>query len=136
VTVPPCEDPHVGYTVFHRGELEFAPPRAGDQSRGIAGLSDAMTNMRANVWRYLPGVRGRRHAEGVQEEVFVVLEGAVTMVLGDPPEQVELSASSVAVVQPGTPLQVRNDGDAEAVVLIVGAPPETGRGEILPDAEP
>jgi mannose-6-phosphate isomerase-like protein (cupin superfamily) len=125
----------VGYTVFRRDELGFDPPRAGDQRRGIAGLSDAMTNMRANVWRYPPGVRGRRHAEGVQEEVFVVLEGALTMLLGDPPDRVELPASSVAVVQPGTPLQVRNDGDAEAVVLIVGAPPETGGGEFLPDVD-
>jgi mannose-6-phosphate isomerase-like protein (cupin superfamily) len=125
----------VGYTVFRRDELEFSPPRAGDQSRGIAGLSEALTNMRANVWRYPPGTRGRRHKEGIQEEAFVVLEGVLTMLLGDPPERVELSASSVAVVQPDTPLQVRNDGDAELVVLIVGAPPETGRGEILPDVD-
>jgi mannose-6-phosphate isomerase-like protein (cupin superfamily) len=125
----------VGYAVFHQGELEFAPPRAGDQRRRIAGLSDAMTNMRANVWRYPPGTRGRRHKEGVQEEVFVVLEGAATMLLGDPPERVELSTGSVAVVQPGTPIQVRNEGDLEAVVLIVGAPPETGRGEYLPDVD-
>jgi mannose-6-phosphate isomerase-like protein (cupin superfamily) len=125
----------MGYAVFRREALEFAPPRAGDQRRGISGLSDAMTNMRANVWRYPPGVRGRRHKEGVQEEVFVVLEGAVTMLLGDPHERVELSQSSVAVVQPGTALQVRNEGDEEAVLLIVAAPPETGRGEILPDVD-
>jgi mannose-6-phosphate isomerase-like protein (cupin superfamily) len=118
VTLPPCEDWHVGYTVFRLEELDFASPRAGDQTRGIAGLSDAMTNMRANVWRYPPGTRGRRHREGVQEEVFVVLEGAVTMLLGDPSDRVELGSWSVAVVQPGTALQVRNDGDAEAVVLI------------------
>lgn len=125
----------MGYTVFRSDELEFSPPRAGDQSRGIAGLSDAMTNMRASVWRYPPGVRGRRHREGVQEEVFVVLEGTATMDLGEPPERVELPPSSVAVVQPDTPLQLRNEGDAELVVLIVGAPPETGRGEILPDVD-
>jgi mannose-6-phosphate isomerase-like protein (cupin superfamily) len=135
VTVAPCEDRDVGYEVFRLDELEFAPPRAGDQRRAIAGLSDAMKNMRANVWRYPPGTRGRRHREGVQEEVFVVLEGAVAMLLGDPPERVELPAASVAVVQPGTPLQVRNESDGEAVVLIVGSPPETGRGEILPDVD-
>jgi mannose-6-phosphate isomerase-like protein (cupin superfamily) len=125
----------VGYAVFRPGELDFSPPRAGDQTRGVAGLSEAMTNMRANVWRYPPGTRGRRHVEGVQEEVFVVLEGTATMDLGDPPDRFELPASSVAVVQPGTALQVRNEGDAEVVLLIVGAPPETGRGEILPDVD-
>jgi quercetin dioxygenase-like cupin family protein len=125
----------VAYTVFRADELDFQPPRAGDQDRRIAGLSDAMTNMRANVWRYPPGVRGRRHREGVQEEIIVVLEGTPTLLLGDPPERVELTPSSVAVVQPATPRQVRNDGDGEAVVLIVGAPPEAGRGEILPDVD-
>lgn len=135
MTVAPCEDRHVSYTVFRQEELEFRPPRAGDQRRAIAGLSDAMTNMRANVWRYPPGTRGRRHKEGVQEEVFVVLEGAATMLLGDPPERVELPKGSVAVVQPGTPLQVRNEGESETAVLIVGAPPETGLGEYLPDVD-
>jgi mannose-6-phosphate isomerase-like protein (cupin superfamily) len=125
----------VAYTVFRRDELGFGPPRAGDQSRGIAGLSDAMTNMRANAWRYPPGTRGRRHSEGVQEEVFVVLEGTLTLLLGDPPERVELPTGSVAVVQPGTPLQVRNEGDADLVLVIVGAPPEMGQGEILPDVD-
>lgn len=86
----------MSYTVFRAGELEFTAPSGGDQSRGIARLSDAMTNMRANVWRYPPGTRGRRHAEIVQEEMFVVLEGTATLLLGDPPEAAELPAGSVA----------------------------------------
>jgi mannose-6-phosphate isomerase-like protein (cupin superfamily) len=125
----------VGFTVFRREALELRPPRAGDPNRGIASLSDAMQNMRANVWRYPPGARGRRHAERVQEEVFAVLEGMVTLALGDPPELVELSAGSVAVVQPGTGIQVRNENEADALVLIVGAPPVTGQADYLPDIE-
>ena len=34
------------------------------------------------------------------------------------------------VVEPGTALQVRNESDAEATILIVGAPPVTGRGRL------
>jgi mannose-6-phosphate isomerase-like protein (cupin superfamily) len=94
-----------------------------------------MTHMRANVWRYPKGTRGRRHADRVQEEVFVVLQGSPSMHLGDPPERVELAPGSVVVVQPGTPLQLRNDGDAEAALFIVGAPPETGQADFFPDAE-
>ena len=124
----------MGYTVFRAGEVAFGPPSGGNPDRRIARLSDAMTNMRANVWRYPPGARGRRHAEGVQEEVFVVLEGAATLLLGDPPEAVELPTGSVAVVQPGTAIQVANRSDGETAILIVGAPPETGRAEYLPDA--
>jgi mannose-6-phosphate isomerase-like protein (cupin superfamily) len=124
----------VGFTLFRNDEVEFTPPSGGDQTRGIVRLSDAMSHMRANVWRLPPGSRGRRHAERVQEEMFVVLEGTVTLALGDPPEMTELSRSSIAVVEPGTAIQVRNEGQAEAVVLIVGAPPETGQADYLPDA--
>ena len=124
----------MGYTVFRAGELAFGPPSGGNLDRRIARLSDAMTNMRASIWRYPPGVRGRRHAEGVQEELFVVLDGTPTLLLGDPPEPVDLPVGSMAVVQPGTAIQVTNQGDGEATLLIVGAPPEVGQSEYLPDA--
>ena len=94
-----------------------------------------MTNMRANIWRIPPGSRGRRHAERVQEETFVALDGAPTLLLGDPPERVTLPQGSVAVVQPGTAIQVRNDSDADAVVLIVGAPPATDEADYLEDVD-
>lgn len=125
----------MGYSVFRADELEFQPPRAGDQDRRIAGLSDAMTQMRANLWRYPKGTRGRRHADRVQEEVFVVVEGTPSMHLGEPPERVELTPGSVVVVQPGTPLQLRNDGEADAVLFIVGAPPEHGQADFFPDVD-
>jgi uncharacterized cupin superfamily protein len=124
----------VAYTVFRAGELAFGPPSGGNLDRRIARLSDAMTNMRASIWRYPPGARGRRHAEGVQEELFVVLDGTPTILLGDPPEPVELPVGSMAVVQPGTAIQVTNLSDGEATLLIVGAPPEVGQSEYLPDA--
>jgi quercetin dioxygenase-like cupin family protein len=94
-----------------------------------------MTQMRANVWRLPAGSRGRRHAERVQEETFVVLEGTATLALGDPAEMRELPPGSIAIVQPGTAIQVRNDGADEAVVLIVGAPPLPGEADYLPDVE-
>jgi quercetin dioxygenase-like cupin family protein len=81
-----------------------------------------------------PGSKGRRHAERVQEELFVVLAGTATLALGDPAEGFELPTGSVAVVEPGTALQVRNDSDAEATILIVGAPPVTGEADYLPNA--
>jgi mannose-6-phosphate isomerase-like protein (cupin superfamily) len=118
---------------FLRNELEFTTPSQGDQSRGIVRLSDALTAMRANLWRLPPGARGRRHRELVQEELFVVVEGTATLLLGDPGEAVALPQGSLAVVEPRTALQVRNEGEEDAVVLIVGAPPETGQVEYLPD---
>jgi mannose-6-phosphate isomerase-like protein (cupin superfamily) len=124
----------VGFTVFRSDEREWSTPSAGDQARGIVRLSDAMTNMRANVWRVPPGSRGRRHAERVQEELFAVLDGTATLALGDPAERVELPAGSVVVVEPGTPLQVLNEGGSAMTILIVGAPPVAGEADYLPDA--
>ena len=125
----------MGYTIFRVDELEFHAPAGGDQRRGIAALSEAMQAMRANIWRLPPGARGARHVEHAQEEIFVVLSGAVTFLLGDPAERVELTAGSLAVVGTDTGQQLRNESEAEAVVLVVGAPPERGRAEHLPDVD-
>ena len=124
----------MGFTIFRADEREWSTPSAGDQTRGILRLSDAMTQMRANVWRLPPSSQGRRHGERVQEELFVVLDGTATMALGDPAERAELPTGSVVVVEPGTALQVRNESDAEATILIVGAPPVAGEADYLPDA--
>jgi len=125
----------MGYTVFRPHEREFQAPQRGDQRRGVSPLSPALHNMRANIWRLPPGSRGARHLEHAQEEMFVVLEGAATLLLGDPPERVDLPRGSVAVVETETVLQLRNESDADIVVLIVGAPPEQGKAEHLPDVE-
>src|SRR5664280_859215 len=123
----------MGYTVFQPDELEFQAAQRGDVRRSLAPLSGALHATRANIWRLPPGARGSRHLEHAQEEMFVVLEGTATLLLGDPPERVELPRGSVAVVETGTALQLRNESDAEIVVLIVGAPPEQGKAEHLPD---
>ena len=123
------------FTVFRRDELDWED-RGDGSGRAVARLSDSMTKARANVWRYPPGAKGKRHADPVQEEVFVVVEGTPSMFLGEPPERVELSPGSVVVVEPGTPLQLWNNGEAEAVFFIVGAPPEQGQADFLPDAAP
>jgi mannose-6-phosphate isomerase-like protein (cupin superfamily) len=123
------------YAVFRPGELEFAD-RGDGSGRTLFALSDRLTHTRARFWRYPPGSRGRRHAERVQEELFVVLEGAATMLLGDPPERVELPRGSVCAVEPGTALQVRNENDEDVLLLIVGAPPvESGGADYFPDVD-
>jgi quercetin dioxygenase-like cupin family protein len=122
----------VGFAIFRQDELEWAL-RGEDDPRTVARLSDSMTSSRANLWRYPPGRRGRRHSDPVQEEVFVVLDGTLTVDLGEPPERHELVRGSVLVVQPGTILQLRNAGDEELVMFIYGAPPERGQAEFFED---
>ncbi len=122
-----------GYTVFHAADLEWRPRREGDP-RLAAGLSEAMTQSRANLFRYPSGAVGRRHIDPVQEEVFVVLAGTLTIHMGegDEPERHDLATGSVLVVQPGTALQLSNRHEDELQLFIVGAPPERGETTFLP----
>jgi mannose-6-phosphate isomerase-like protein (cupin superfamily) len=122
----------MGFTIFRGSELEWTP-RGDDSGRTIAGLSDALTESRANIWRYPPSARGKRHLDGAQEEVFVVLDGTLTVDLDEPPERHELERGSVLVVERGTILQLRNAGDEELVLFIYGAPPVSGQGEFFDD---
>jgi len=120
----------VPYTIFQQAELEWEP-RGDDDPRTIARLSDSMTQSRANIWRYPPGARGKRHADHAQEEVFVVLDGTLTVDLGEPPERHEIPRGGALVVSPGTILQLRNAGQEELVLFIYGAPPEQGGAEFF-----
>jgi uncharacterized cupin superfamily protein len=129
----------VGYRVVRVDELEWeerpspwggAPRHAADLT-GQAGLGES----RARIWRIPARSRGRRHKEQAQEEVFVVLAGTLTLLLGDPPERFDLPPQSVASVEPGTGIQMRNETDAEVVVFAYGAPPVAGQAEYLDDVE-
>jgi mannose-6-phosphate isomerase-like protein (cupin superfamily) len=117
---------------------EERPNREGVM-RYVADLTaaGALSQSRARLWRYPPRTRGRRHLEGVQEEIFVVLAGTLTMLLGNDgsPERHDLPAHSVVTVEPGTGLQMRNETDDEVVVFAYGAPPVTGQTEYLDDVE-
>ena len=120
----------MGYTVFQADGLEFAP-RSESDPRSVAALSEALSVSRANVWRYPPGAQGKRHRDLGQEEVFVVLDGTLTIDLGEPPERHEVAKGGVIVVERGTILQLRNAGEEELVLFIYGAPPETGKAEFF-----
>jgi mannose-6-phosphate isomerase-like protein (cupin superfamily) len=133
----------MGYHAVKAGEHAFEersnPTGREDQSARVASdltTAAALKESRARLWRYPPGSRGRRHADLVQEEVFVVISGTLTMLLGEPPERVELPPQSVVAVEPKTPLQLRNDTDDEVVVFIYGAPPVQGGADFLNDPEP
>ena len=53
-----------------------------------------------------------------------MLDGNALIDLGDPPERLELPRGSVCVVQPGTPLQLRNDGDEDVLLFIADYLPD------------
>jgi mannose-6-phosphate isomerase-like protein (cupin superfamily) len=130
----------VAYHVADGARLQWeerAPAAEGQQPRRAADITTAaeLKHSRGRVWRYPPHTRGRRHADHAQEEVFVVISGTLTMLLGDPPERVDVGPHSVVAVEPMTPLQVRNEADDELVLYIYGAPPEQAGADFLDDVE-
>jgi quercetin dioxygenase-like cupin family protein len=128
----------VGYSVLSPDELEWVtrPAEAGEAERHVAGLTDraGFEHSRANLWRYEPGAKGRRHKDMLQEETFVVVRGTLTMYLGEPPERQQVGQGGLIHVESGTPLQVVNEGDEELLLYIYGAPPERGHAEFLDSA--
>ncbi len=130
----------MGYQVADASKVEWAerPPAVeGQAPRLAADVTSAagLQNSRGRVWRYPAGTRGRRHADKAQEEVFVVISGRLTMLLGDPYERIDVGPESVVAVEPGTPLQVRNESDEELVLYIYGAPPEQEGADFFDDVE-
>jgi mannose-6-phosphate isomerase-like protein (cupin superfamily) len=127
----------MGYHVVRGDEHEYEErPYVEGQSPRLAAdvtTSAHLQQSRGRIWRYPPRTRGRRHADRVQEEVFVVLSGTLTMLLGDPPERLDLPAQSVVAVEPMTPLQARNETDEELVLYVYGAPPEQAGAEFFDD---
>ena len=128
----------MAFRVIRPGELSWItrPHEPGQAARHVAELSDraGFAHTRANLWRYEPGAAGRRHRHPIQEETFVVLAGTMSMYLGEPPERVDVPVAGLVHVEPGTPLQIANHGDADLLVYAYGTPPESEHAEILDPA--
>lgn len=112
------------------------PHDEGEPARHLAELSDMakFTHTRANVWRYEPGASGRRHRHPHQEETFVVLDGTLTMYLGEPPQRVEVPTGGLIHVDARTPLQTVNLATDDLLLYVYGYPPEDEQAEILNSA--
>ncbi len=112
------------------------PHEPGEPARHVAEVSDlaGFDGSRANLWRYEPGAKGRRHRHPQQDETFVPIAGTLTMYLGEAPERVDVSVGGLVHVEHGTELQSANHGDEELLVYVYGMPPESDHAEILEPA--
>jgi mannose-6-phosphate isomerase-like protein (cupin superfamily) len=80
------------------------------------------TELGARFWRLGPGQASTRHRHRLQAELYVVIEGQGRMrVEGD---VLTLDPLSAVYVEPRSLRQLFNDGDADALWLVVGAPGE------------
>jgi len=61
----------------------------------------------------------------------------LTMLLGEPPERFVLPARSLVVVEPRTPLQLRNESNTDVLVFAYGAPRQSSdyKAEVLNETE-
>jgi quercetin dioxygenase-like cupin family protein len=128
----------MGFKVIRPDELDWEtrPAEPGEPRRHTAELSEraGFQHSRANLWRYEPGAKGRRHRHPLQDEVFVVVRGALTMYLGEPPERQEVGPGGLIHVEARTPLQIVNERDEELLLYAHGWPPEDEHAEILESA--
>jgi uncharacterized cupin superfamily protein len=76
----------------------------------------------ARLWRLRPGQASTRHRHSTQEELYVVLEGEGRIRIDD--DSLVLPRLSAVYVQPDSIRQVFNDGDADTLWLVMGAPNE------------
>jgi mannose-6-phosphate isomerase-like protein (cupin superfamily) len=127
----------VGYHWIDAGGLSWdeRPAREGEEPRRFADLTTAveLKQSRARLWRYPPRSTGRRHQDHAQEEVFVVVSGTLTMLLGEEAERVDLGLGGVVAVEAMTPLQMRNEANEELLVFVYGAPPLQEGADFLDD---
>jgi quercetin dioxygenase-like cupin family protein len=128
----------MGFKVVRPDELEWEmrPAEPGEPRRHTGPLSErgGYEHSRANLWRYEPGAKGRRHRHPQQEETFVVVRGTLTMYLGEPPERHEVGQGGLIHVEAGTPLQTVNESGEELLLYAHGWPPESSNAEILDSA--
>jgi quercetin dioxygenase-like cupin family protein len=128
----------MAFRVIRQDGLEWItrPHEPGEPARHVAELSDlaGFAHTRANLWRFEPGAKGKRHKHPIQEETFVVLAGTLSMYLGEPPERQDVPAGSLIHVEPRTALQSANHGDEDLFVYAYGTPPESEHAEILDSA--
>jgi quercetin dioxygenase-like cupin family protein len=128
----------VAFRVIRPDVLDWKtrPHEPDEAPRHVAELSElaGFAHTRANVWRYEPGAKGRRHRHPFQEETFVVLAGTLTMYLGEPPERLDVPPGGLIHVEALTPLQTVNHADEDLLVYVYGTPPESERAELLDSA--
>ena len=81
------------------------------------------TMIRARMWRLRPGQASTKHRHLEQEELYILLEGRGRIRIEDA-DPLTIEPHDSLLVGPSIVRQVFNDTDADALWLVVGAPPE------------
>jgi uncharacterized cupin superfamily protein len=122
----------MAFRVLPAAEAFWRPSnQMGVQNTDLAKQLGAGT-LGARLWRLEPGQASTRHRHISEDELYVLLEGRGRIRIGD--ELLTLEPLSALYVEADTVRQVFNDTDADALWLVVGAPPEQANTlEMTPD---
>jgi uncharacterized cupin superfamily protein len=112
----------MGYSVLPAGEAYWRPSNQMGVLNTDLGKQLQTTSLGSRLWRLAPGQSSTRHRHFDQEELYVVLEGTGRIRIGS--DLLTLAPLSALRVDADTTRQVFNDTDADALWLVVGAPPE------------
>ena len=82
------------------------------------------TRLGARMWRLRPGQASTKHRHFDQEELYVLLEGQGRIRVEDE-QPLTIEPLDAILIEPWAVRQIFNDTDADALWLVVGAPPET-----------
>jgi mannose-6-phosphate isomerase-like protein (cupin superfamily) len=134
--MPERPEPDIGHVRDAMREHDEAPRPSGERGGMEDGVSVVRLDLEGedrfqplrrelgvstfglNLIRLRPGQRGRIHRHERQEEVYVVLEGTLT--LGIEGEERELPRGSAARVAPDVRRQLSNRGSEPLVLLAMG----------------
>src|ERR671923_1995148 len=112
----------MAFRVLPAAEAFWRPSnQMGVQNTDLAKQLGAGT-LGARLWRLEPGQASTRHRHISEDELYVLLEGRGRIRIGD--ELLTLEPLSALYVEADTVRQGFNDTDADALWLVVGAPPE------------
>lgn len=110
------------HTLLRAGDAHWRPSNQMKVlNTDLAKQLDA-ESLGARLWRLRPGQASTRHRHGTQEELYVLLEGEGRIRVGG--ELLTLGPMDSLRVSPSVVRQIFNDTDADALWLVVGAPPE------------
>ena len=112
----------MAYRVLHSRDAFWRPSNQMKvENTDLAGQLEAGT-LGARFWRLHPGQASTWHRHFDQHELYVLVEGLGRMRVED--EVLTLEPHSAVMVEPEHPRQLFNDGDEDALWLVVGAPRE------------
>jgi len=112
----------MSYRVLKSGDAFWRPSKQMKvENTDLAKQLEAET-LGARLWRLHPGQASTKHRHRDQHELYVVVEGTGRARVDD--ELLTLEPLSALLVEPEHFRQLFNDTDADALWLVVGAPPE------------